>query len=184
MRTIRVLRDSVVRRIGEKVPGLRTCEAHDGNYDLDELTRVYKATPAALVVVLGVQDTTIEGGLGVANVRLGVAVLVADTKPLVRANNAIDLAEDVLRLARNEYWNDVLTVRKATNLKSENLYSGGVDKQGVSLWLVSWLQRVDLTETDMGELADFNQMNGDLGQAMPDAPLVGSNNQIQTEEEP
>lgn len=182
MSAIGYLRDAVVERIAEKIPVVKTCRSHEGNFDLEEMRRVYDKTPAVLVAVLGVQDMESAGGVGVANVRLGAFVLTAAPKAETRADLAVYLSEELLKLVRSERWGQK-SVQRAANLRAENLYSGQIDKQAVSFWAVTWTQKVDLSEVDTALLNDFAEAHGDFGGGLPaGAPAALGNTTLETEE--
>lgn len=150
---IKLTRDAIVTAIDAGIPELYRCEAHGGRFDLGELQRWSKQAPAVLVAAVSVPDLA-DGPTRIATVRWVAYLITKDTPQATRDVAALDYAESLLRLVRNNEWG-LDNTQKPQRLAAENLYSGTIDRHGIALWAVSWTQGVSLRATDIATLADF-----------------------------
>ena len=153
MRTQELL-EAARREISQKLfPGLKTCEVHDGRFDLGELRRVSTRTPAIFVACLGTLEVESRGTGQVDAVKqLAAYVITRNSVGLPRgqaARNLVDGLEIYLLRGREEdarpgRWG-LSGVGPAERIRAQNLYSGPIDKQGIALWAVSWQQKLLLS---------------------------------------
>ena len=150
---IQLARDAIVSAIKTALPALYTCEAHGGRFDFKELSRWSKQAPAVLVAAVSVPSIA-DGPTRIAQVRWVAYLVTRDTPQATRDVAALDFAEALLRLGRNNTW-ALDNTQKPERLAAENLYSGQLDRSGMALWAVSWQQGVGLRASDIATLADF-----------------------------
>ena len=68
----------------------------------------------------------------------------------------------LLQIIDSNDWGSDDVVEDPANIKAQNLYSGTIDKTGVAMWAITWIQKIRLGETfDMGELDDFLRAIGE-----------------------
>ena len=134
-------------------PSLRVCDPHDGRFDLAELRRIATRTPALYVSCLGtarVEDPGTEQTEAAKQLAVYVVTANAPAKEgrpkLSRgeaARNLVDALEVHIPRAR---WG-LKGIGGAEQLRSDNLYSGAIDKTGIALWAVRWRQTLRLGES-------------------------------------
>ncbi|MDE2667551.1 MAG: hypothetical protein OXI69_15530 [Acidobacteriota bacterium] len=151
--------EAVAAEIQAWLPELKTCEGHDGRFDLAELKRRALKTPAVLVSCGGTTSVEERGDEGINSTRQWTAfVLTRDAPGLSRgeaARNLVDALEFLILLGairteektgvqrQSNRWG-LRGVGQPEQLRSQNLYSGTIDKKGVALWAVSWRQTLSL----------------------------------------
>ena len=150
---------AVAAEIKVWIPDLRTCDVHDGRFDLAELKRHALQTPAVLVSCLGTVSIDDRGDEGIDSHRHWAAfVLTRDCPGLPRGEGARNLVDALeLLVMRGIVEEDPITgeqrlanrwglkgVGPAEQVRSQNFYGGTIDKQGVALWVVSWRQYLHL----------------------------------------
>lgn len=125
---IKEARDTIVQAIKDAVPGLYTCEAHGGRFDLGELKRWSKQAPAVLVAAVSVPSIA-DDATRIAEVRWVAYLVTRDTPQATRDVAALDFSEALLRLVRKNTWS-LDNAQKPERVAAENLYSGNVDRHG------------------------------------------------------
>ena len=150
---------AVAAEIKVWIPDLRTCDVHDGRFDLAELKRRTLQTPAVLVSCLGTVSVTDQGDESLNALRHWAAFILTGTLPgLTRGDGARNLVDALeILILRGVLRTDEITgeqslsnrwglkgVGPAEQVRSQNLYGGTIDKQGVALWIVSWRQSLRL----------------------------------------
>ena len=146
---------AVAEEIKTWLPDLKSCRPHDGRFDLPEVKRFALQAPAVLVSCLATLSVTDRGDQSVNADRSWAAFVLTRSSPgLPRgeaARNLVDALE--LLILRGIVEEDPITgeqrlanrwgltgVGPAEQLRSQNLYSGTIDKQGAALWVVTWRQ--------------------------------------------
>jgi phage gp37-like protein len=132
---------ATVERAGERV--FRAVLPHGGRFDLDALRRYTASSPAVMVSCLG---GSVVRGMGSAALDAEwAAFLVAQDSVTSRVTTALG-AVDVLAttVAENPWGANVDGA--PSQIRVQNLYSAGTDARGVSLWAVTWVQRITLDE--------------------------------------
>lgn len=152
------LRTAIVASIDTNVAAFRTVRAHGGKLTADEIKAYATRQPACLVACLG-GPTTREAGQPVMNAIFVAGIITTGTSQTARDAAGLILGESVTALAARNSWG--YTHAKApTNVRLENFYHRDVDRLGVSLFIVSWQQRVDIDIQDVDTisgLSDFNR---------------------------
>lgn len=181
--TLTALRQAIVDRLALELPMLRTCRAHQGRFDVDEIKRIYTAMPAVLVVLLGAQPVTVEGHVVTPQLRWGAFVVTgAGAGPAGRDDQALTIIDALMRIVPVERWGSS-DCKRPTDLRFENLYTGEVDRQAMSLWLVSWNQRVDLVAgLDADLLDELERVHTDWDLAPSDA-VTDATDEVEMEQE-
>lgn len=164
------LRERVRATLAEQITSFAEVRVHAGRFDLDETKRWAVKTPCASVAVLGVRSGEIEGTQVTVNVALGAFVFTSGIKGRVGHDDlALGLTSDVLRVVvSGQTWGDP-SASASREVRAENLFSGKVDQQGVSLWAVLWLQPYDIDLADEATLDDFLRYRADWNLAPADA---------------
>jgi len=162
MASIASMRRAIAAQLKVVVPGLRTCEPHQGRIDAAELKRVWQATPAVLIACLGANKVQVSPGTVRATLRWVAFIVCQAPTGESRDDAALVIADVLLRMIPEERWGSD-EVGRAEQLRAENLYSGTVDRMGVSLWSVTWVQSVELAPMfDATLLSDFNHLHAEL----------------------
>lgn len=168
--SILALRTAIVDAIDTGIPALRTCQAHGGRFDVEELRRWAIQAPAVVVACLGSKDVNTYSGQVVGRLQFVAYVITAGTSAAPRSEAILTLAESVAALAANNAW-AYADAQAPAEIRIDNLYSGTLDKQGVALWAVTWTQRVDLEVFDSSTLDDFDTLYTDYDTAPADGTL-------------
>lgn len=140
---INTLLNSIKTQLNTQFPELKTCEIHDGRFDVTELKRVATKSPAMHVSVLTVpkvSDEATEQVNGILN--LVIYVITSDQHQLSKGESARNLVEALLHSISHQRWGNV-GIGKAQSITAQNLYSSTVNK-GIALWAVTWQQDITL----------------------------------------
>lgn len=90
---------------------------------------------------------------------------------LSRGDVAMDLAATVEAIVAGELWGRA--VSRASRVSARNVTSRELRDKGLSMWVVTWLQTIELTERDRGQLVHaFRRLQVELeleGGTSPDA---------------
>jgi hypothetical protein len=123
-----------------------TVEAHPGEFDIAELRRLSKRTPAVCVALLGVGNVVSHGGEKAAEALFGVYVLAAGgLKGEARDLVALSLLPSVLARIEGNRWGLEAAETIPQQIKADNLFSGTLDSLHVALWAVSFRQRITIS---------------------------------------
>lgn len=140
---INSLLNSIKTQLETQFPELKTCEIHDGRFDVSELKRVSTKTPAMHVSVLTVPKVTDEATEQVnADLSLVIYVITSDQPKLKKGESARNLVESLLPIISHQRWGEV-DVSKAQSINAQNLFNSTVNK-GIALWAVTWKQDITL----------------------------------------
>jgi phage gp37-like protein len=139
---------AIISSIGAALPALKAVEAHPGRINSDELKRLITRLPAVRVAVLSSPSCDpVDTGQVEINLRLAAFVITGDRNGLSRDEAALAIVEALAIHIPMQRWG-MVGVSDATKVKADNLYSGMIDRQGVSLWAVGWEQSIR-TGTDV-----------------------------------
>jgi hypothetical protein len=146
--SLRALRDEIVETLKIEVPQFVSVEPHDGNFDLQEIQRHFGHYPrAARVVCPGVAEIEDQGGVPVARSRWVVFVAAREQNAsdpdghMSHGDACMVLAQRVMALVHGRQWN-CKSYGIPERIVARNLYTGQLDKRGLSLWAVEWEQDV------------------------------------------
>lgn len=139
------LRDAVVARLREAMPKTVQVDTHPGDLDSAELKRICARTPALFVVFGGVGSVDTARGAVAAEVSLGVFVVAGPQKGGLKPDAVVlALLPRVLAVIQGETWELDAVENIPQRLKADNLLTGLDAANLVSLWAVSWRQRIEL----------------------------------------
>jgi hypothetical protein len=155
--TLADIQAAMVATFNSQLPQLKTCEAHEGRFDANELKRVAARCPALYVACLGLGQPTTEGGGVEAPTRWGVFAVTKDNrKPGDRIDQALNLVQAATVILAQQDWGLSATYSDPTRVSSQNLFSSNTSAQGVSMWAVTWTQQFELEDgLDWDSLNDF-----------------------------
>lgn len=142
------LPQTVCDQIEIRLPKLKTCEPHEGKFDLGELKKRGLAAPAVLVSVLGAkQDTTYADAAHSFLLKMSAYVLVRDGMGAKRDIAAGAICQILLGLVPDKDW-DLEGIGLSRNVAMHCLVSGKVKDVAASLWAVTWDQPISFFEPE------------------------------------
>jgi len=128
---------------------------YGGAFTLEEIMRIGKQTPALIVTCLGVAEMKIQGNIPVASAAWAAFVVCKDSSRIKKDVQVLTLTEAVMADLPHQRWGD-LACSRPNKILATNLYSAALDKVGIAMWAVRWLQDVELTRpTDLANLTPF-----------------------------
>lgn len=123
-----------------------TVQEYGGEFDVAEVEQVSFSAPAVFIAVLGwrgMPTSTRLTGKHVRQCRLGAFIATKHAKRELRMRAAMAIAER-LTIGLRTWAPHVSTPIEIAGLEdeptAENLFSRGIDKRGMALWLVDWRQ--------------------------------------------
>ena len=162
-------------------PGVRVFQ-HGGRMSMKEVERWATGNaPVLVVILLDVPKISIQGGMTVAEASWAICALVrAPTTTQVRDPATLALISSVLAYLPGQCWSGAASkAPEEGSIRAENQYSPALDAMNVSLWGVTWKQRVDLPIiTSPAALADFLRL---MTTYEPEAPVDATVVATQTE---
>ncbi len=165
------LRAAVIADLEANVSGFQVFGGYGGTFNRDELKRIALKSPACLVSVLG-GTVQREGGEPTCNLTMSAFIITRGTSQQLRDEDVLVLVEPVAaRVARNGWKYECS--RAPEGVRIDNLYTGEIDKLGVALWSVTWIQRLDIDvfDPDAEPLADFHTLYFDTDLAPRDGVI-------------
>lgn len=136
----------VAAHLKQELPGLRTCEAIEGDFDVQELKRTGAAAPAVLIAMLGAGQSLdpawpqIEFGLQMA------AFIVTKKALLLSAASAgVSIAQHVLSILPEQQFGRP-EAGPALAIGARNMVTKETRAAGVYLMAVTWTQPVVLLD--------------------------------------
>ena len=131
-------------------------ERHAGEFaDMQELMRYARMGASVRVAALAFNDKQSWEGLVTANVLMAAYIVCQNIGHLTADVLAEVIAGEVVELVGHERWG-LDDCDEATQIEGKNLYTTQLDKQGMSVWVVSWVQRMRInTPISESELDDF-----------------------------
>lgn len=150
--------------------------AHGGDFDLEELRRYAKITPAAILAFTQVHAEK-EGGLPMAEVQATLTIMTSDRGGSPRDVKALSIVDAVIQILvrhPNQYWGLTEGIGAPQDVKAANSYSRKLDNEGVAIWHVVWRQAIELQPLLVDETqGDFLLLhaNWDLYPRDNDAPI-------------
>lgn len=159
--SIETVRTAIVNTIAAKITALKTCEAHPGRFDLVEIKRVAANAPAVFVAALATGKQESSNGDVQAPVSFAVFIVTKDQPQKTRDSLVLDIVNALLVLTDSNDWDSEDVIEDPTNIRSQNLYSASIDKNGIAMWAITWQQKIKLGNvTDVAALDDFLRTNG------------------------
>lgn len=149
-------RESIAKVLDSKVPDIVSVDVHGGQFTLAELARVGAKSPSIRVACLGVKGATLDGGIRVAaEVQWGAFVIVRGTSITGRDEAALAVVNSLLKVVPGNRWDTDLANSPPIGIRGDNLYSSELDSKGLAMWAVTWMQKVDIIELTLADLANF-----------------------------
>jgi len=182
------VRQAIATQLGVQFQGVKIWQ-HDGRVTFEEIKRWATGCPALIVVCVGVPSAEVEGGMTVGEAGWAVCALTKNLPGQTRGVGGMLLASALLSIIPQQRWHDpngnATVSKRAEHVHADAIYEEEIDKLNVNLWIVSWLQGVDLLPltpivlngvlqsqaTGTAGLADFLRF-GDT--EMPAAPVDGT----------
>ncbi|WP_178860824.1 phage protein Gp37 [Thiomicrorhabdus cannonii] len=153
MTTTNELLNAIKDDLKQRFSALKTCEVHPGRFNLGELKRLSAKTPALLVSALGTLKTENTGTEQSDSTKQLAVYFVTKNAPGLSADDACRNLVDALEIyleGQLPRWG-LVGISEPTAIRSDNLYTSEVDKNGVMLWAVTWQQRIRLGESLFAE---------------------------------
>ena len=149
---IATLAGTVAARIAAALPGLRTCRAIDGPFDVAELKRTSAAAPAVLVGTLGARQGKPGEAWELRHYHLSMAayVVTANRGDLTAQAAALAIVQHLLAEIPEFTWT-VTDVGPAEQLDWRVLVTKETRDLGVHLSVVTWSQPVVLFSPDRAQ---------------------------------
>ena len=167
---------SIVDGIKAALPDLKTCDSHDGRFDIKELQRISTQAPAIYVAALATGSLQSDTSTQVP-VTFAAYVITRDQPGTPRDKQARVFVDALLSLLDRNTWNDDNITEGPERIRSQNLYSAGSDRNGVAMWAVTFTHLVQIDQLDTSTLDDFLTFVGDTD-ISTDAPVVSTQQQI------
>lgn len=162
-----------------------TVQEYGGEFDAAEVEQVSFSAPAVFIAVLGwrgMPASTRLTGKHVRQYRLGAFIATKHAKRELRMRVAMTIAER-MTIGLRTWAPHVSTPIEIAGLEdeptAENLFSRGIDKRGMALWLVDWRQCIrptvpleqlyDLVAVD---IVDTTQQGATTSSTAPTSPLT------------
>jgi hypothetical protein len=153
------LRDALVGRFSG-LPGVVTCRAHDGRFDLPELKRMGAwNSPTVLVACLGLDGLEPRGTREVFGRFRWTAIVVAKRGDDRRRNQQSpgDVAASIALRIVYELENGLPVAEacsRADRIEAGNLFSTAIARKGHTMWAVAWRQETKITPEDLDIVAE------------------------------
>jgi len=183
--TLGEILDAIVAVFQANISALKSCESHGGRFDAQELMRVAARSPALFVSIVDLADIQRKHGEWEAIVTFGAFTVAKDTPSQSRALMGLALVEAIARIIPQNDWGLQEAIEVPSNISSKNLYSGALDKKGVSLWGTTWRQKFSLGAVeDVSTLNDFLLLHAvhDLDTTQDGEPQAEDNIELSQEE--
>lgn len=121
-------------------------QEHRGQFDsLDEIKRLAIKNPAVLVSLRGFRNPMLLDADQVhATVQCVVYVLTADKAQLPRGRSATVLASAITAVLDDQRWG--IEAGAPEDVVGRNITNNEIDKAGVCLWSIAWLQALPIAE--------------------------------------
>ncbi len=150
--TLVYFKDSVERAFRDFLPtgpdGVLHVATHVGEFGANEVKRYLTKAPAVILAPLGFPDIERAGGAVRFNVNYAAFVVVKHGKAGVDRNDAALAIVERIGLEVPFLAGGEACAQAPTNVEAGNLYTGVVDKMGMSLWAVRWRQVVQVPKLD------------------------------------
>ncbi|WP_018694439.1 phage protein Gp37 [Algicola sagamiensis] len=140
------LQQRIVATISAELGEKSKVSTHAGALNLKEMKGKTIALPAIRVVLMGcanIEET--ETGEMEAKARLAAFVVTKPQRGRNKADVSLELVEGLIALIPSQMW-EMENVHPAEKVKAENLYNAQLDREGLSMWVITWEQVVILGE--------------------------------------
>lgn len=153
--TIVAQRAAIAAAVEAGVTAFESVATFGGEFSVADILRYAVKSPAARVGCVGFSDGVYEAGTKAIIIQW-IIVIVTRDGTVKRDAQALTLTEAVTGLVLGNNWG--LQTGRPTDVRGRNLYSGEIDKKGLAIWAVTWVQRLEVDEYDETALDDFETM--------------------------
>ena len=159
--SIETVRAAIVEMIDAEIPALKTCEAHPGRFDLAEIKRVAANAPAVFIAALATGQHDNSTGDVQAPVSFAAFIVTKEKPDKTRDSQVLEIVNALLVLTTDNSWGSADVVENPVSIRSQNMYSASIDKQGIAMWAITWQQKIILgNATNVSALDDFLRATG------------------------
>lgn len=152
------------------IPDARECKGIAGRFNLDRLKNESVTTPAILVSVLDLKQTSgAAGPVHFFDLSMAAFVVTKDQLGLKRDEAAAIIATAIAAHVPDRRWGEA-ACGEARDVRGQSVVSAGFLKSAASLWAVTWTQPCTLTLSETVEPVDLTLFVGH-------APHVGVENE-------
>jgi phage gp37-like protein len=137
-------RNAIVTTIKDLMPELRSVETHGGVFGAGELKRFATKAPGIRVALLSVDDPKPQSGGAVQWRAKCVAYVMTKNRGGLKRDVAALNIVTALVAHINDHRFGLTFVTPAKPVTARTLYSGELDKSGITLWAVQWFQTIEL----------------------------------------
>lgn len=148
--------DAVVVAIKAALPELASCETHPGRFTQQELHLFATQTPAVRVALLSVPSVEMRPDR-TRYLTLTLAAYVATiNRPQLRRDVAAqNIVQALALLIPDNAFISTGTGTGAEAFRAENLYAGGEESKGCTIWACTWTQGLCVGEDVFGPDENF-----------------------------
>lgn len=169
------IRSVLATRLGSAVKEVRIIDGEYGTEAKDLKEFISVPTPSVIVACLGFVMGQRMSGATVAHghfVCWCVSRLPDMPAKDTRGDVAADLASAVFFYANTERW-DGKASKNSERLRSTNLHSTELARQGVAIWAVDWFQSFEITpETVAATLNDLRKIHYTFNMGTAETPKI------------
>lgn len=150
---------AVVQGISAALPSGVDCRQIANPIDADVLSRGTFRAPAVHVCLLGASLAGTLGGSPVATLSLCAYVIGDSVSPDKRLVTALPVVDLLLRRIDRERW-ACDDFQRAEGVAARLTYSTELDRRAVTVWEVTWDQRLTLREVDLLDPEELHAFRG------------------------
>lgn len=146
---INSLLDKINLNLRNAFPSLAMAAKCSGTFGIEELKKFSILTPAMFTTCLGAEiSDPYHDSIRDAELGFRIYVVTKSSRALDRDETARDLVEGLLLLIPKTRW-DMAGTGNARETKAENLNISDFTGTGISLWSVSWKQKIRLADENL-----------------------------------
>lgn len=158
----------IASRIHAGLPGLRTCEALWGPFNIEELKARGIAAPAVLISCLSLKQIGVRSGPEYDyGLRMMAYVVTRNTLGPSRDTAAAAIVGALIRMIPDRYWGQ-RGVGEAQDVRAQVLVNQTTRDAAASLFVVEWIQPVSLAEIEPGAIVPLELYVGQSPDVGPD----------------
>lgn len=170
---------------GNTPASVQTVERHIGQFSTaDEVKRHLSASNGCVrLAALRIRNITNRHGM-TGMVTWAAYIMATDSWGYSRDTRCEVMAALLARrISQRDAVRAMKAERQAENINADNIYSGSLDKLGITMWAVTWDQEFRLDESiDLASLPDFLRLGATIGQPVSDNPDIINVREGQTDE--
>ena len=151
---------------GDKPDQVKVIERHIAQFNTPAEVKTYLTDRNGCIRVAALRIRNIRSRAGgtIGDVTWAAYVMATDSWGYPRDTRCeILVGKLVRRIASRDAADGMKAERAASNISAENIYSGGLNEMGLTMWAVTWEQECRLDEEiDISTLPDFLRMGATL----------------------